>query len=212
MRYALAVFVTGLLARSTLAQVPDHLECYKVRDPAVRARYTADLSAASPLPADPGCRISVPAKFLCVPAVKANVMPPPPGGGATGTPNAFACYRAKCPAVSLPAMAAADQFGTRALQPTRTKMLCAPLAPPTTTTTSIPVTACGLSAFPTCDGTCPPGDPPCEPLAVPDFTGCRCPPVRCGTYPTCGGACPAGKVCVGFALPGFTECACLTPP
>jgi hypothetical protein len=215
MRFALAALLIGLPASSTVAQVPDHLECYKVRDPAAKAHYTADLSASPPLPPASGCRIRVPAKLVCVPTAKTNVQPAPPGGGGSGTSSAFACYTAKCPVDALPALPATDQFGARTVQPTRTKLLCAPLAPPTTTTTTtttLPLPTCGLSAFPTCNGTCPPGDPPCEPLDVPDFTGCRCPPVQCGTYPTCGGACPPGKVCVGFALPGFAECGCFPPP
>lgn len=79
-----------VLSASALAQPTDHLECYKVRDTAAKAVYTADLAAVG-LPADSGCRIKVPAKLICVPAAKTNVVPPPPGGGGTGTPNAFAC-------------------------------------------------------------------------------------------------------------------------
>ena len=211
-RAAVGVLV-GLLAHAARAQVPDHLTCFKIRDSAPRARYGADLLGPGALAAS-GCRISVPGQVLCVPAQKTNVTPPAPGGGGTGTPNAFVCYKAKCPIRPLPSVVVADQFGTRLVQPTKTRTVCAPVATSTTTTTTttLPLPACGASAFPLCDGACPEGDPPCEPLDIPDFTGCRCPPVRCGTFPTCGGACPPGTVCVGFAVPGFAECACAPPP
>ena len=214
MRRAGIVVLVGLLTQSVLAQVPDHLACFKIRDAAPRARYAADLLGSGPLLAS-GCRISVPGQLLCVPAQKTNITPPPPGGGGTGTPNAFVCYKAKCPITPLPSLQVSDQFGTRLVQPTKTRTVCAPVATSTTTTTTtttLPLPACGASAFPVCDGACPEGDPPCAPLAIPDFTGCRCPPVPCGTFPACNGPCPPGKVCVGFALPGFAECACASPP
>src|SRR5262245_17855229 len=74
--------------------VSDHLKCYKVRDPAPKQPYTADLGGLVP---EPGCTIKVPAVVACVPATKTNVQPSPPGNGGSGTPNAFACYKVKCP-------------------------------------------------------------------------------------------------------------------
>jgi hypothetical protein len=117
--------------------VADHLECYKVKDPQAKATYTADLGG---LVAEPGCLIKVPAKLACVPATKANVQPTPPGVGGTGTPNAFGCYKIKCPKATLPPFALNDQFGSRSVTPTAPKLLCAPVAPPTTTTTTITTT------------------------------------------------------------------------
>jgi len=59
-----------------------------VKDPQAKLEYTADLGG---LTVDAGCSIRTPAKVARVPATKANVQPLPPGGGATGEPNAFAC-------------------------------------------------------------------------------------------------------------------------
>jgi hypothetical protein len=216
MTYLIALLAL-LLSVPALAQT-DHLECYKVRDTAAKAVYTADLAAVG-LPADSGCRIKVPAKLLCVPAAKTNVVPPPPGGGGSGTPNAFACYQAKCPRSTLPALPAVDQFAARDIQPRSTTLLCAPLAPPvptttsTTTSTTTTMQACASSSFPQCNGACPPGDPPCQAFGAPGFDACRCPGVACGTYPTCGGPCPGGQVCVGFELfPGIDLCECQDAP
>src|SRR5215470_3535693 len=91
--------------------VADHLKCYKVRDPQAKASYTADLGG---LVAEPGCTIKVPATLACVPATKANLSPPAQGTGATGTPNAFGCYKVHCPKAALPALQLNDQFGSRA--------------------------------------------------------------------------------------------------
>ncbi len=211
-RAALSLVFAVAATAPAAAQVPDHLKCYRIKDPAAKARYTVDLVPGVPLPPEIGCRVSVPGKLLCVPASKTNVSPPPPGGGATGTPNAFVCYKAKCPPGAIPPVQVQDQFGARAVQPSKAQLLCAPAIPPSTTTTTMPLPSCGSSPFPVCNGTCPPGDPPCVAINAPDFTGCACPPVQCGTFPTCGGPCPPGKVCVAFSLPGFEICACSEPP
>src|SRR6516162_8413792 len=111
------------------AQVADHLACYKVKDPQPKAVYTADVGG---LVVEPGCKIAVPAATACVPASKTNVSPSPPGGGATGTPNTFFCYKAKCPKAVLPKIAGQDQFGTRTVVPSAAKVLCAPATASTT--------------------------------------------------------------------------------
>ena len=74
------VVPTGTWVAPTGAQVPDHLNCYKIKDPQAKATYTADLGG---LVAEPGCTIKVPAKLACVPATKTNVAPTPPGTGGT---------------------------------------------------------------------------------------------------------------------------------
>lgn len=205
----LLVLLAMLLSSPAFAQLPDHLQCYKVRDTATKAVYTADLAAVG-LPADSGCRIKVPAKLLCVPTAKTNVVPTPPGGGGAGAPNGFACYQAKCPTRTFPAVPATDQFAARTVQPRSTTLLCAPLAPPTpTTTTSTTLQTCGSSEFPQCNGACPSGDLPCQAFGNANFHLCRCPGVSCGTYPACGGPCPNGQVCVGSEpLPGVSWCEC----
>jgi len=69
---------------------------------------------------------------------------------------------------------------------------CAP--PPTTTTSTVPLT-CGYGPFPTCGGTCGPGD-----ACLPSFSGgCECFPAGpqpCGVTPACNeGICPTGERC-----------------
>jgi len=147
------VFTFPVLAT---AQPADHLKCYKVRDPQAPASYTADLGGVI---AEPGCTIKVPATMACVPATKTNVQPPPPGGGATGTPNAFGCYKIKCPKATLPPIPLNDQFGSRSVTPSVPKLLCAPVA--TTTTTTLPCSVlgapCGTCGTGTCKENCGPG-------------------------------------------------------
>jgi hypothetical protein len=160
-----------LLPSSPRAQVPDHLKCYKVKDTQAKAQYTATLDGLS---LEAGCTIKVPAQLLCVPATKTNVIPAPPGGGATGTPNTFACYKAKCPKTPLAPINVSDQFGTRSVAPSIAKLLCAPSASTTTTTTTTgPTTTlpfCGVAIAPECNGDCLGG------VCVfwPDFNICTC--------------------------------------
>jgi len=209
-----ALITTLTLVFSTGAQsVPDHLKCYKVRDPQARATYTADLDG---LAAEPGCTIKVPAIVACVPATKTNVRPAPPGGGGTGMPNAFGCYKIKCPKAMLSAIPLNDQFGTRSVTPSTAKILCAP-AVPTTTTTTIPCSVptglgrpcqqsseccpvphgsvfCGGNPTVCRLGVCDPGYQNCNLTAA---DGCEVnlntDPSNCGS---CGRVCPTGLSCV----------------
>ena len=117
MRRLVAGFVFLVSVAAVHAQVPDHLKCYKVKDSLTKVTYTADLDG---LVAEPGCSIKVPAAMACVPATKTIVGPPfPPGGGGTGTPNSFFCYKVKCPKVTLPTLDGTDQFGSRTVTPAR---------------------------------------------------------------------------------------------
>jgi len=207
--------------------VADHLECYKVKDPQAKASYTADLGG---LAAEPGCTIKVPATMVCVPATKTNVMPPPPGGGSTGTPNAFGCYKVRCPRGTLPTIPLNDQFGSRAVTPSAPKLLCAPAAPPTTATTTTTITTtsscppatafycggvgCGPGGAPGCfpEGDCPQGmtcDEKCTctgatiPCGDPRLSGLTCNFCKYGT-------CPPGMTCGGVPKTGACgyDCAC----
>lgn len=117
------IALLALPAMGGAQPMTDHLRCYKVKDPAPKAAYTADLGGLAP---DPGCMVRVPAVMACVPATKTNVQPPPPGGGGTGTPNTFGCYKVKCPKGTPPPLQLNDQFGSRTVVPSSSKMLCAP--------------------------------------------------------------------------------------
>jgi hypothetical protein len=114
----------------------DHLHCYKAKDSAAKAVYTADLDA---LTASTGCQITLPAKMLCVETTKSNVLPAPPGGGPSGTPaGTFACYKVKCPKAEIADENVTDQFGSHTFTKIKSKLVCAPATPagPTTTTTT----------------------------------------------------------------------------
>ncbi len=193
----LTTLFLGFSATTAGAQaVADHLKCYKVKDPQAKVPYTADLGG---LVAEPGCTIKVPAVMVCVPATKTNVNPTPPGGGATGTPNAFGCYKIKCPKTTLPALQLNDQFGSRSVTPSAPKLLCAPAAPPTTTTTTTTTGSTTSTTAPTCaNGGIACGSP----------CGRACTGVCFGasssscSYVHCGSAAP---VCVAFNL-GSTPC------
>ena len=133
MRQLVAVLVILLSVVGARAQT-DHLQCFKVRDPQARASYTANIDG---LVLEAGCIVKVPAAMACVPASKTIVGPPfPPGGGGTGTPSSFFCYKVKCPRLLLPPLAGTDQFGSRSVQPSTAKLVCAPLASATTTSTT----------------------------------------------------------------------------
>jgi len=136
----LAAACLAFLAGGARAQTtPDHLKCYKIKDPAQHVLYSATLTGLRP---EQGCRIKVPGSLLCVAATKTNVSPPPPGGGPSGT-NAgmFVCYKVKCPKVVLPAVSVRDQFATHSFTPSVAKLLCAPAVRTTTTTTPTTTTA-----------------------------------------------------------------------
>jgi len=109
------------------SSAPDHLACYKVKDPAAKATYLATVSG---LAVQAGCKVRVPAAMACTPASKTNVSPVPPGGGGVGKPNGFTCYKVKCPKAVLSPLPLQDQFGTRSVTPTKTLLLCAPDAGP----------------------------------------------------------------------------------
>lgn len=111
------------------AQVPDHLKCYKIKDPIAKTLYTADLSESLPLSADSGCLIKTPGKLLCVDTEKTNVNPAPPGSPSPGEARRFVCYKVKCPKQTLSGVPWTDQFGTRTLTPIGPKMVCAPEPP-----------------------------------------------------------------------------------
>jgi len=222
---AVSVLAAGvclaLVAGSARAQTANHLKCYKVRDSAAKVLYTANLTGLTP---EPGCRIKVPAKMLCVASTKTAVSPTPPGGGPTGT-NAglFVCYKVKCPRTSIPGVLLKDQFATRSVAPSTAKLLCAPAtllggtATTTTnpgggTTTTLPVNpACDQTA-PVCSGTCPTGvcslvismtaPPAC--VCVPGTTACS------PSSGVCAGsnACPSNTSCMANPAPMGPGCAC----
>lgn len=185
-RLLMGLVVTLAYAGAAAAQpVADHLKCFKVKDSQPKTLYKADLSGHV---AESGCTIKFPAAMACVPATKANVQPTPAGGGGTGTPNAFGCYKIKCPKGTPPPLQLEDQFGIRSVEVIKSKLLCAPLSPtcfepfeevlaPFLNAFLLPIGADGnFEVPPSCGGSietcCSGGTPssPCGPLHV-DVSG-----------------------------------------
>src|SRR5262245_3073273 len=205
----------GYLAgsKTPAAAQDDHLKCYKVRDPLAKTRYTADLAG---LVAEPGCLVKVPAKLACVPATKTNVAPAPPGGGPSGTPNAFLCYAVKCPKSAFPQLPVQDQFGSRTLTPRKASLLCAPATAMTTTTTTTTTVSCPTTTFlPACSGTttCSGFCPGLQNCTGTGACGCVGPPVPCGSVASAFlcqfGECPQGSQCKVATVDGCPSgCSC----
>jgi hypothetical protein len=149
-----ALVVLALLSPGPArAQLPDHLRCFRIKDSAAKTRYVADLVLdRPPLAAEPGCTIAVPAKYVCVPADKTNVTPPPPGTSPFAIAQTQLCYKTKCP--KRPAvLAVSDQFGARTVEVKAGHLLCAPAlasastTPTTSTTTTTMPTVGGVVRF-----------------------------------------------------------------
>jgi hypothetical protein len=207
------------LASEAVAQPGDHLRCFSIKDTQPKATYTADLDG---LVAQSGCLIKVPAKLACVPTLKQNVSPPPPGNGPIQLMPTVLCYKTKCPNAPLAPQTLTDQFGTRPIFFRKTGLLCAPVVVTVTTTTTAP-TSTGASTMTTTScvtttfadsclrrspgvctgGPCPPGMTCTSgPGGVCDCVG---PAPQCGStsQPLCElGTCPPGMTCVGrYSLP-----------
>ena len=192
------VAALGPAARVGLAQpVADHLKCYKVRSPEARTKYTADLDGLTP---ESGCLIKVPAELTCVPTTKTRVSPIPPGGGPSGVPNGFNCYRVKCPKTKLPVIQNKDQFGARELTPLSASLLCAPFELPTTSTTTTTSSTTSTTA-PTCSaGTLACGRPcgaSCNGTCMGPGTAQFCTGIHCGSF---------DQVCVDTSVPPLGAC------
>jgi hypothetical protein len=139
----LPLVVALALATTAAAQVPDHLQCYKVKDPAARRTYTATLDG---LLVQQGCVVKVPAVMVCTDAEKTNVSPTPPGAPPGPTPRTYGCYKLKCARDALPPVALNDQFGSRVVQPMASRLLCAPATPVSTTTSTTMIPQCTSGA------------------------------------------------------------------
>jgi len=121
-----SIAMLAYAASATAQPATDHLKCFKVKESQAKTTYTADLSGHV---TESGCTIKFPAAMACVPSSKANVQPTPTGGGGTGIPNAFGCYKIKCPKGTPPPLQLDDQFGSRSVEVIKSKLLCAPASP-----------------------------------------------------------------------------------
>jgi hypothetical protein len=149
----LVVGATLCLTSLARAQVPDHLQCYKIKDTSIILKGTVGLTPVAPFPPSAGCKVSS-AKLYCVGSVKSpvnvlnNVTPITPNGynGAAVTEDRI-CYKASCPSVVVPDETVTDQFGSHNLTKLKTGMFCTPA--------NIGTTYCGngtIDGSEDCDG------------------------------------------------------------
>ncbi len=212
MSFGLAVAALSISwASLATAQVPDHLKCYKIKDPVAKVAYTADLGASGLLPADSGCVIKMPGKLLCVDTTKTNVSPPPPGADPGPEAGRFVCYKVKCPKQTLAPVSWTDQFGSRTLLPKGPKMVCAPEAPPPPPPPGPPCVTGGCTSCGSCgDGRChlAGGGGGCGTVdTTPQcVSASSCTPSSCGSH----NMCPTGQVCI-FGGDSPTGAACCDP-
>ncbi len=155
----LALFAIGFAlsfnVSETQAQLFDHLECYRVKDPNKFDALVTLTPEQIPFAVDTACKVKLKAKEMCIPVEKSAVFTDAPGPGVTPSPltgqplvNDFLCYKMKCfkPAIALPPINTADQFSTRQLTKFRAKRICVPA-----------LKNCGAHPAPICNGICPVG-------------------------------------------------------
>ena len=181
-----------LLAGAARAQIPDHMKCYKIKDP-LKLKGVADLEGKQ-FGLEKSCKIG-PAKFFCVPVEKRVQEAVDAGTGLPITllpitngpqPGDEICYAIRCPQPFPADQDVTDQFGRRTVSKLIPSLLCVPAVkggPP-------PTLPCAQTA-PQCNGPCP--DPNQKCTAIPGATACQCVSLLdCGqTFPQCNGACPA---------------------
>lgn len=218
---ALAVLSTFTWTSVALAAVADHQQCYKIKDDAPKALYTADLVPTDPaFPTVTGCEVKVPASMLCIDVEKTNVTPIPPGAAAGLPAQKSLCYKVKCPKLD-PAVTVAetDQFGAHNVIAKQTSLLCVP----------IPDTGGCLSAMdcdpiangqPACAmGTCVLGFcdagyfdcnaslvDGCEAATASDVNNCGTCNTVCSNLPNATEACTAGLCGIGTCDLGYDDC------
>jgi hypothetical protein len=131
----LVVACFTLLATNAGAEMPDHMQCYRITDATLgRLKGIVDLDAPTGLA--PGCKLGK-AKLYCVPAGQ-QVQPGTLVDGRTpvstlpyhGPPTETdrICYRVKCeaPNGAAPDQTVTDEFGTHELRKLRTELMCKP--------------------------------------------------------------------------------------
>jgi hypothetical protein len=131
-RNVLVLALWVMWAAPVAAQVPDHLECYKVRDP-LRLEAIVDLNSEQ-FGTETGCKLTRTSLF-CVPGTKAVLSAEDRKTGAPITPLSFwapaqpgdvVCYKARCPRPFPEDQQITDQFGTRTLERLKPSLLCTP--------------------------------------------------------------------------------------
>lgn len=111
------------------AQVLDHLECFKVKDPGNYSAFVDLQSTEYGTQTD--CKVKVKAKFYCVPSTKTVADTTAPEEDIDGPPHfgPQVCYTIQsCPDDGPTGHEVTDQFGHRTLQNVKRKLVCAPRA------------------------------------------------------------------------------------
>lgn len=187
-----------VLAGPAAAQVPDHLQCFKIKDASLVLKGTVDLTNPLTGPLSP-CKISK-AALYCRGTVKSNpnvfniITPitPLPYSGAPVSEDRI-CYKVSCPKVDPPTpdQLVTDQFGQHNLTKLKTGMVCTPAI--------VGASYCGdgtLDASEDCDGV--------------DLGGASCVTLGYGSGTlSCGAGCRYDvSACVpgAFAATGQTLC------
>lgn len=183
-RYSFLLAMTfTLTANGAVAQVPDHLQCFRIKDALAKAQYTATFTPDDgTFPVAAGCVIKTPAKLLCVDAVKSAVTPVPPGADDGPDAVKYLCYKAKCPK-SEPVASLTDQFGTHAIVGKGTSLVCAPV-PEAAAPSCVDGLQNGTESDVDCGGDCPGcqiGDS-CN--SDPDCASSYCSGGQCATPPS----------------------------
>jgi hypothetical protein len=214
---AFALLVSGTVAPIgvALAQpVSDHLDCYRVKDPAGRKRFSVTLTNAG---GTQTCTATTPAAFGCLASQVTAIAPPAPGTGpSAGAAFDFLCYRVKCPKGPRSSAETTDELGGSRVVVYRNALhVCMPAsrapAPVGTSTTTTTLAGAGQCEFDQherrCTGTCGDGGH-CS--AVASGGDCECRTTACGDAdaPECNGFCSPGEACI-FTL---TECSCVNIP
>ena len=130
-----AALLTPMGARTSQAQVFDHLQCYKIKD---TAKFTADvdLTALQEQFGMQNCAVKGKGSLFCVPAdkVASNFVDKSKDGvpqvdlqGVTPVDDRI-CYKMKCPKVTIDPLTVTDQFGTRSIEKFKPALLCTPAA------------------------------------------------------------------------------------
>src|SRR5438445_12653491 len=189
-RVFVALLVAATLVAPALAQTGDHVACYKVKDRAKQGVFTLTVTNAG---VTQSCRVTVPARLVCLATQISAVAPTPPGDGPSpGAAADVLCYPLLCPRPFPSAAQMTDGFGgQRVVNFKRAQLLCAPAtrAPAaivsSTTTTTIPSGPCDFnSSDRKCEGTC--GDSGhCSAVASGGACECRTTPCGAADSPGC---------------------------
>ena len=117
-----------LTASNAPAAFTDHLQCFKIKEKAAKAVYTADLTP-NDLAFDvaEGCVIKVPAKWLCLNAQPSNVAPAEPTPYVSqDASQTYLCYQTTCPGDHV-TTTYTDSFGEHEITAIKTGMVCKPV-------------------------------------------------------------------------------------